>query len=39
MDLSRMRDSNQVYERMRNVLAGMAAEVELETEVKLEANV
>ena len=30
-----MQDSNQVYERMRNVLAEMAAEVGLETEVKV----
>ncbi len=35
MDSSRMQDSNQVYERMRNMLAEMAAEVGLETEVKV----
>ncbi len=35
MGSSRMRDSNHEYERMRNVLAGMAAEVGLETEVKV----
>ena len=38
MDLSRMQDSNRVYDKMRNVLAEMTAEVGLETEVKVSAG-